>query len=267
MTSLTVSQLFTHPIKSAQGIQLTTMDLNARGPLHDRAWMMIDSDNQFLSQRQHPQMCLIKTELGENSLRISAPGMAVFDLAFGASDQQKSLHVTVWADTLSAQDCGDEAAEYLSDFLKRDCRLVHMPSNTKRQVDPEYADSSNTVGFADGFPILIVSRSSLDLLNMRLDYPVGIERFRPNIVIEGAAAHAEDQWREIRIGEMRITLPKLCSRCVIPSIDPSTGEKDPQIIQTLAAYRRKGRDINFGVNAIHHSFGQISVGDNVEIIA
>jgi uncharacterized protein YcbX len=267
MTSLTVSQLFTHPIKSAQGIQVNSMELNARGPLHDRAWMVIDSAGKFLSQRQHPQMCSLKTELDEKSLRISAPGIKAIELTLGASDQNKCLDVTVWGDRVSAQDCGDEAAEFLSDFLGRDCRLVHMPGKTTRLVDPEYADSSNTVGFADGFPILVVGRSSLELLNTKLDYPIGIERFRPNIVIDGAVAHAEDQWRQIRIGEMLISLPKLCSRCVIPSIDPSTGKKDPQIIQTLAAYRRQGKDINFGVNALHHGSGKITVGDNVEIIA
>ncbi|MFT5573576.1 MAG: hypothetical protein ACI9FR_002511 [Cryomorphaceae bacterium] len=267
MTSLTVSQLFTHPIKSAQGIQLSCMELNARGPLHDRDWMLVDSSNKFLTQRQHPRMCLLKTSLGENSLRIRAPGMPVYELALGVSQDQAAVNVEVWGDTVNAQDCGDDAAQYLSDFLKRDCRLVHMPKKTKRQVDPEYAHSSNTVGFADGFPILLVSRSSFDLLNKRLGYPISIERFRPNIVIAGATAHAEDQWRKIRIGEVLISLPKLCSRCVIPSIDPSTGEKDPLIIQTLAAYRRKGKDINFGVNALHHGCGKISVGDNVEIIA
>lgn len=263
---LSISQLFVHPLKSAKSLELKEFTLNAKGPEFDRHWMVIDTNNVFLSQRHHPKMCLIDATVDSNGLlSLIAPGQSMLQLN-QLDESARTINAEVWRDKVSAQDEGDSAAAWLSQFLKTPCRLVSMPKQTQRQVNLEYAELGVNLGFADGFPLLVISQASLDHLNDQLDTPIGIERFRPNIVINGATAHAEDDWQEIQIGDIRLSLVKKCSRCVIPSIDPATAVKQANIIATLSRYRRDGRDINFGMNALHRSTGTIRVGDSVEII-
>lgn len=272
MSQLSVSELYIHPIKSAAALQVERLKLDQRGPLNDRHWMVVDQHGRFMSQRNCVELALIQASVEDNGLRLQAPNGAQ-PLLVRPAENARSLVVEVWNETVLADDCGDAAAHWLSAVLQRDCRLVSMPKSTHRQVDPDYAPLGQSVGFADGFPILLISQASLDQLKQRLDRDISMRRFRPNIVVSGCSAHAEDNWQRLRIGKLILDLPKLCARCVIPSIDPSSGEKQPEVITTLAKYRRQGRDINFGINAIHTlpassaELAEISVGDSVEIIA
>lgn len=265
MSSLSISQLFVHPLKSAKSVQSEQLLLDQHGALNDRRWMVVDRHGKFVSQRSVPSLCLVEAKLdSSNRLTLSAPSLPNCLVEFDSSDQ---IEVQIWNDGLIATDCGDIAAEWLSNHLAKPCRLVHLPSTATRQVDPTYAAIGTTVSFADGFPLLVIGQASLDHLNSQLATPIGMQRFRPNIVISGGTAHIEDGWKEIKIGEVSLSLVKPCSRCVIPSINPQTAKKRDDVIPTLSRYRRQGREINFGMNAIHKNTGIIRLGDHVEIIA
>ena len=158
------------------------------------------------------------------------------------------------------------AAAWLSDRLGSACRLFYMPEDSVRLVDGLYAHNGETVSFADGFPILLISRASLDDLNGRLPSPVPMNRFRPNLVISGCAPFAEDDWKRIRIGDMVFDVAKPCSRCAIPSIVQETGERDPHINRALASYRRFDGKIYFGQNLLYQQPGRLQSGDQVEVL-
>jgi hypothetical protein len=165
-----------------------------------------------------------------------------------------------------ARDAGDEAAEWLGRFLGTSCRLVCLPDDRVRAVDPEFARPGDQVGFADGFPFLVIARASLDDLNARLPEPLSMVRFRPNLVIGGATPYAEDGWRRIRVGALELRLVKPCSRCTVPTVDPATGERGPEPLRTLTGYRRRGNKVYFGQNAVHDGIGELAVGDPVEVL-
>jgi MOSC domain-containing protein len=174
--------------------------------------------------------------------------------------------VRVWADEVAAVDAGEGAARWLGRLLRQDCRLVFMPPQTRRPVDPHYARRGETVSFADGFPLLLVSEASLAALNARLAQPVPMNRFRPNLVVAGCEAFAEDRWRRIRIGALELDVVKPCSRCAIPAIDQATGQRDPEINRALAAFRRFEGQILFGQNLLHAGPGALRRGDPVEVL-
>ncbi len=260
---LEVSQLTVYPLKSAQGIHLDTMQLGDRGPHLDRRWMLINQHGKFVTQRQHPTLCLIHTELLGETLRLTKPNAASIDIP-AAGDQQHQSNV--WGSAVSGHDCGDEAADYLGSYLGFTCRLIYMPENFSRVVDANYAKNRELVGYADGFPILITTQESLDDFNRKLGYQIGMERFRPNIVVSGGDAYAEDQWQIISINDIEFSLVKPCSRCIMPSVNPETAKKEMQVNQTLMQYRRRDRKTYFGQNALYNKLGRINVGDRVQVL-
>jgi MOSC domain-containing protein len=267
VSKLTVTELAIYPVKSLAGIKQSTMVLGARGPLFDRHWMVTDPLGQFLTQRQQPRMCLIKTALCADALELSAPGMQLLRLTLPATIDCPRSSVKVWRDTVQACDMGAIAADWLSSYLGAACRLHFMPDDSVRAVDPIYARSGDQVGFADGFPILLITEASLQAFNAELPEPIGSERFRPNIVLGGTAPYAEDEWRRLRIGDVEFDVVKPCSRCAIPSLDPSTAERQPIISKTLSRLRRRGDAVYFGQNVIHRGLGSIALGDSVTVLA
>jgi len=258
-----ISELTFHPLKSAKGVSVQTLEITSRGPAFDRNWMVVNIKDRFLTQRQKPLMCLIETELVDGNLLLKANDMP--ELLVPNETQARS--VKVWGDQVKAYDCGDEAADWISNFLEAECRLVRMPENYKRLVDPNYATLNEIVSFADGFPSLIISQASLNDFNEKLDTPISMAHFRPNIVIDGCPAFAEDHWKVIKVNGITFSLVKPCSRCIIPSIDPVTGKKNMDIIHALNTHRRRDNATYFGQNALHDQTGVISVGDHVEIVA
>lgn len=265
MSQLTLSGLFFYPVKSLRGIALERAPVDARGIHFDRHWMVVDGAGKFVTQRQQPRMALVRTALMPGGLRLSAPGMADLDVAFEPPETGAET-VQVWADRCLAHSAGSEPAAWLSRFLGIDCRLFFMPEQTERAVDPDYANPQDRVGFADGFPFLLISQASLDDLNSRLDQAVPMLRFRPNLVISGSAPYAEDGWRRIRIGALTFRVAKPCSRCVIPTIDPETGEKGVEPLRTLNGYRREGNQVYFGQNLLHDGTGELRLGSAVEVL-
>lgn len=260
-----VSGLTIYPVKSLRGINLDTLRIGQLGPLGDRRFVVADSEGRFLTQRQYPRMCLVAAVYQGQHLTLSAPEREplVVELASAAAARTPVL---VWRDTIAACDMGDAAAEWLSAYLGTVARLYYMPDDSERPVDPAYARAGDRVGFADGFPILLTTQASLDAINRELPEAIGMERFRPNIVVSGTEAFAEDSWRRLRIGNIEFDVVKPCSRCVIPSIDPRTAQKQPVVAQTLARLRRRGDAVYFGQNVIHRGEGSIALGDGVTVL-
>lgn len=263
---MTVTQLAIYPVKSLAGIPLQSMALNARGPAFDRHWLVADLQGRFITQREYPRMCLIATTLQPDVLVLTAPGGQTLRLPVPTAAADPRSTVALWRDTVQACDAGDAAAQWLSDFLETPCRLHYLPSDSVRTVDPAYARSDDEVGFADGFPFLLITESSLQAFNAELPVSIGSERFRPNIVLSGLTPYAEDGWRRLRIGTIEFEVAKPCSRCVIPSLDPATGERQPVVSKALARTRRRDNAVYFGQNLIHRGLGTIRVGDEAVVL-
>ena len=273
MAKLSVSELTIYPLKSAKGVTLDSMALSELGPECDRRWMVIDKNNNFVTQRKTPAMCLIRTELVDGELYISAEESGRCHVPPGGVDIYQS---SVWGTSVNGSDCGSKAAQWISDFLDQECRIIYMHETDSRLVDPNFANNNEHVGFADGFPLLITSQASLDDFNSKLSaldsgdsktgLRIGMERFRPNIVVTGNPAWAEDSWKRLTINDVEFSLVKPCSRCIMPSVNPATAKKQMQVNQTLLTHRRRGRQTYFGQNALYDRFGTINIGDAVTVI-
>lgn len=262
-----VSQLFIYPLKSARGIACQTYAIDTRGPRWDRRWMLVDAQGKFLTQRQHPVMTQLVTVLEDEQLQISAPGMPDLIVPFFYWDMIKSSQpVTVWGDTVPAKYAENHVNQWFSQVLKQECRLVYMAEKTRRAVDPVYAKKGEITSFADGFPLLLASETSLDQFNVWLGETVSISRFRPNLVISGAPAFAEDDWKRIRVGTMEFRVVKPCSRCAIPTLDPQSGERNNAVFATLKQHRQRNDEVFFGQNLLPVGQGQISRGDAVVVL-
>ncbi|MBS1990205.1 MAG: MOSC domain-containing protein [Cyanobacteria bacterium SZAS LIN-3] len=273
-----VTGLFIYPVKSLGGIALSEADLGPRGFKYDREWMIVDSDNRFLTQREIARMALIETSIDEDAGRLTLrlPGSAqvlavpLEPVAYDSTskeDKAKTVMVSVWSDRARATVESDEINSALSDYLGQAVKLVRMVHGYRRQVDGRYAPGKeNIVGFADGFPLLIISEESLKDLNERLEYPILMNRFRPNITTSGGKPFAEDQWNKIKIGEIELALVKPCARCTITTIDQECAEAGKEPLRTLANYRKQNGKIMFGQNAIFRGSGSIQVGAPVQVL-
>jgi uncharacterized protein len=274
--SIVVTQLYRYPVKSCRGISLQSAEVDARGLVDDRRWMVVDARGDFRTQRELPRMALIETALQNGHLTLRAPQQMPLSVPVEANGAARTS-VTVWRDSgVDALDLGEEAAEWLSDVLSEPVRLVHLAPDAVRQVDLNFAQPGDQVGFADGFPFLLISEESLDDLNRRLDSPLPMNRFRPNIVVRGLddalSPFAEDTWATIRIGGpdgIRFEVVKPCGRCAITTTDQETAERGVEPLRTLATYRNIGwgSSPKFGQNLIHRGSGALRVGDPVEVLA
>lgn len=246
---LTLSGLYCYPLKSAAGIALDKARLEPRGLQYDRRWMVIDAERTFVSQRTQPRLALIKPQLTD-TLRLHAPNMPALDVPLVASGSSLAVHI--WEDTVRAVTVSPEADAWLSEVLGQAVRLVHLPERSQRPIDPDYAQAGahNEVSFADGYAVLVISEASLDDLNSRLDTPLPMNRFRPNIVVRGCAPYDEDDWTVLHAGDVRLNLVKPCARCVVTTTHQDTLERHPEPLRTLATYRKRGSGVMFGQNAV-----------------
>lgn len=263
-SGLTLEALYRYPVKSLLGESFEALDVLARGLAYDRHWMVVDEQGAFLSQRKLPRMSLIAARVDTVGIvRLNTPGMPELVLTACVGG---ALDVVVWGDSVRAEAAGPEADDWLSRFLGVSCRLVCFAQDAVRSVDPAFSRATDQVGFADGFPFLLISQASLDDLNRRLVHPVPMLRFRPNLVVAGCEAFAEDGWRRIRIGELEFRVAKPCSRCIIPTIDPLTAQRGAEPLRTLNTYRKRGNKIYFGQNLVHEAPGRLAVGMPVEVL-
>jgi uncharacterized protein YcbX len=254
-----IARLFVYPVKSCAGVELEEAVLTDAGLDLDRAWMVVDEQGEFVSQRELPRMALVRPQLKRSDVVLRAPGMLALHLAIDAVEQP--AQVRVWDDVVPAFDMGAVAAQWFTDFLGRPLRLVRFDPEHRRLSDLAWTQGAEAPNqFSDGYPLLVASTASLAQLNAKLEEaghgPVGIERFRPNIVLDGIEAHDEDRLSTLRIAtaepvELRPVKP--CARCPIPDIDPATAVSTPEVGDTLRTYRsdeRVGGAITFGMNAI-----------------
>ena len=272
----TVSGLFVHPVKSCAGVALREARLMDTGLDLDRAWMVVDAEGRFVTQREQPRMALVRPQIKVLEVVLRAPGMLALHL--GINEVEKPARVQVWGDALDAWDMGDVAGQWFSDFLGRPgLRLARFDPEVTRLASKQWTGEVDApIEFADGFPLLVVGEASLAELNQRLaaagDAAVGIERFRPNIVLAGLQTHDEDRLHELRIataeGEVVLRLVKPCPRCPIPNVDPATGETSPEVLAALSSYRANallGGAITFGLNCVivQGAGATLRVGDAV----
>ncbi len=266
-----ISRLTLFPVKGLRGIDVPVRRLGPRGLDGDRRWMVVDSSGRFLSQRTHPRMVLVETELLAEGdlLRLHAPAMPPLELPARPEGSDRAsgapLSVTVWNDALELPAPSPDADAWMSAFLGDPVRLVYQPETARRPVDPAYAPGAE-VSLADGYPILLASEASLDELNRRLAEPVPMDRFRPNLVVAGATEpHAEDGWTRFFLGDVPCLGVKPCARCAVTTVDTRTGEKGKEPLRTLARYRGHDGKVWFGQNVVPEGTGTVRIGDPVRV--
>jgi uncharacterized protein YcbX len=263
-----VSSLWIHPVKSCRAVAVARADVEETGFRLDRRWMIVDADGLFVSQRGHPHLATVAVTVADDHVALTVAGHAPLCLALDPGPAAPVVRAHVWEDLVDARRASRDAAAWLRAALGLDGDLVCMPVPSARPVDPRYARASDRVGFADGFPLLVVSQASLDDLNARLADPVPMERFRPNVVVSGAPPFDEDRWSLLRLGMVRGRSVKPCARCVIVNTDPWTGARGVEPLRTLSRYRARDSKVFFGQNVVHarESIGQwVSVGDEVVV--
>ncbi|MEK6238905.1 MAG: MOSC domain-containing protein [Planctomycetales bacterium] len=259
-----VSELHAYPIKSARGISLPEAVLDERGLQGDRRLMLVDDDGVFLSQRTRPEMARIIIAREGQAWRITAPGRQPLHVPLRPVSTERTT-VQVWGDRCRAATVGGDCDAWFREFLGVNCRLVYQPDEAERPVDTRYAAPGTQVSFSDGFPLLLISQASLDDLNSRLETPVPMNRFRPNLVVSGCDAFAEDAWRTLRVGDAMFQIVKPCARCRIIGIDQDSGVFSKEPMRVLAGYRNQEHGVMFGQNLTHSGTGVLRVGDQVHV--
>lgn len=253
----TISRLFIYPIKSCAGVEVESLTFDECGPVGDRRFMLVDESGQFLTQRTLPAMAHIYPHYSGNDLQVTAAGHEPLSVAAGAAAGKRQ--VVVWKDEMSAGDCGDEAAQWFSAVLNTPCRLVAVQADTQRQINRKYADEGEWVGFADGYPLLVTTQASLDVLSAAVGRTVQMERFRPNIVLQGNDAFAELRWTKLKAEDGELLLCKPCERCVIPTRDIATQQREGDVLEALKTHCRIDGKIIFGQNALIRGFKTLRI--------
>ncbi len=253
-----VSGLFIYPIKSLPGISIREAEVLERGFKNDRRWMIVDANGTFITQRTHPQLSQIDTSIVEGDIQLLVNDQEV--RLYPSSTSQK---VIIWDDQVDAIVAADIPNEWISDFLSEPCKFAFIPEDGKRLVNPDRAKNKENVSFADGYPYLMIGEESLADLNSRMERPLPMNRFRPNIVVSGSRPYEEDHWRDMKIGKVPFYGTHPCKRCVFTTIDQETGEKGSEPLKTLATYRKEGSNVIFGLNVLSRGEGTVKLGDEL----
>lgn len=264
---LQLSEIIIYPVKSLGGISLASAAVTSRGLQYDRRWMLVDEQNKFLTQREHPQMALLKTAIENDAIKIyHAANIADTILLPLVPAPAQTMRVNVWDDYCEAQLAADAINNWFSQKLSIECRAVYMPDSSIRKLDPNYETGPDGINsFSDDYPLLMIGQDSLDDLNSRLQNAVPMNRFRPNFVFTGGLPYQEDSMKEFRINSIHFYGVKLCGRCIITCTNQQTTERENEPLKTLATYRSMGNKVCFGQNVISGSGGRINVGDIIEV--
>ena len=238
--SIVVTQLNIYPVKSIAGISQAQSELTKTGLLNDRQFMLVNQAGEFITGREYPLLTQVSSTIVHDGIELKATGMPLLKVPCSQRDLA-SMTVKVWRDNVRATLVGVEYDAWFSRYLMVECHLVRLPEETARSADANFAGEGQYVSFADGYPILLISQASLDDLNSRLEQPVSMARFRPNIVVSGCGAYAEDGWGDFSVGGVSLKGVKNCSRCIFTTVDPETGVKniDVEPLKTLSGYRRR----------------------------
>lgn len=260
-----LSEIYVYPIKSLPGIRLDAAMVTEKGLQHDRRWMLVDNERNFITIRKErlltqfyiEQASLgydVQTDFHKSSIQIP------FEL-----DEGEELKVNIWGDEVVALEGKQGWNDWFSEALRKSVTLVYMPEKTQRPIKEKWQVNKESVSFADGYPYLVVGQTSLDRLNQKLDSPIDIHRFRPNLVIKNGEAYEEFYWKDFRVGDIHFKGLKPCERCVVTTIDVKTGEAGLEPLKTLAAQKIDNKVV-FGQHSLALSEGQIKVGDEIVII-
>jgi uncharacterized protein len=267
-----LAALHIYPVKSLRGLAVQSAQVDSLGMVGDRRFLIVEAAGVFLTQRTVPRMALIGAFLEDTFLELRCDGFDPVRVRRPPDPQAPLVPVTVWkSEGLMAEHCGEGPAAWLTGVLGFPCRLVRIGPAFHRPVKNERLHPGDTVGFADGYPFLAVSEASLQDVNRRIGAAgaaaVPMDRFRPNLVLEGCSPYEEDNWKRIRIGNVTLRSAGPCSRCIITTTDQRTGARGKEPLRTLATYRRDAADptnVNFGQNLVHEDkSGMLQVGDTV----
>ena len=266
MNDLRLSEIYIYPIKSLGGISLEQSKVKSKGLEFDRRWMLIDDEGIFITQRKYAILALLDVMLIENQLTVQHKHDPANKISFPiAENNGETIPVTIWDDLSTGIEVSPEVSEWFSAFMGKSVRLVIMPENERRVVDPRYAKNEELVGFSDGYPFLIIGQAALNGLNERLSQPVPMDRFRPNFVFTGGHAHLEDQFDTFILGDVQFSAVKPCARCVLTTVDQQTAERTAEPLKTLAGYRTINKKVMFGQNLIHKGAGMVHTGDQLYV--
>lgn len=270
-----------YPVKSLGGISLEECSIEKRGFKFDRRWMLTDKNGEFFTQREFPKMATLSIEIKDDSLQISTSANEKIEVPF-EFEKNQTQKVTVWNSVCDAFVLPEDINEWFSNVLETNCQIVYMPDESERKINELFRQNSEIVSFADGYPFLVIGENSLNDLNEKLETKLPMNRFRPNIVIDGAEAFAEDRWKKIRIGDSVFRSTKPCARCVMTTVEQNSGEFDgKEPLKTLAKYRLAkdifpnelealdlgANSVLFGQNLVAENFGgKIKLGDEVKIL-
>lgn len=260
----TLTDIIVYPIKSLGSVSLTESYAESRGFKNDRRLMLVDEAGRFLSQRTKPEMSIFQLSLKKGGIQVNCKGEEINIPFENHSDTFRT--VSIWQDQLMVPEVSHIYSEWFSNQMKMKCYLVAMSKYTKRPIDAKYAKNNESVSFADGYPYLIIGSGSLNDLNNRLEKPVPMNRFRPNLVIKTDQPFIEDQFNEFQIGDAIFKAVKPCSRCIVTTIDQENGIKGKEPLATLAKYRKKENKINFGQNLICVKEGKVQAGQKVKLL-
>ncbi|HEX2732733.1 MAG TPA: MOSC N-terminal beta barrel domain-containing protein [Polyangiaceae bacterium] len=268
-----VSSLFVYPIKSCRGSSLKELEFDEHGPRWDRRWMLVDSQGTFISQRTQPRLARVEPKIVADGLTVNAPGLEPLSIASGDAPLTR---VRIWDFEGLAADEGDLAAAWFERAIGAPCRLMRLVPETDRKTSTRYSKRESQVGFSDGYPALMCSLESLAELNRKLEQPLPMNRFRPNLVVRDCQPFEEDEWTTLRAPELTLDVVKPCERCVITTIDQQSLTQSKEPLATLASFRKGagfvgedagGRGVTFGQNCIHHAPGWLRVGDELEVVS
>ncbi|HSW54722.1 MAG TPA: MOSC N-terminal beta barrel domain-containing protein [Ignavibacteriaceae bacterium] len=265
MKKVILSEINIYPIKSLGGISLQSSEIEERGLKYDRRWVLVDETNTFFTQRDFPDMSLIKVSVEKDGLKLLHKQKSIESLLVPFSfEHSKTDKVVIWNDTVIGEFYNSAIDEWFSEIIGINCHLVKMPESTNREVDNIYAENK-TVSFADAFPFLIIGQASLDDLNSRMETPLPMNRFRTNFVFTGGEPFEEDNWKKFKIGNVIFQAVKPCARCVITTTDQETAERAQEPLLTLSKYRKIDNKVMFGMNLVCESTGKVKVGDKIEL--
>lgn len=263
-----VAALYRYPLKSAAGVRCDSVELDRFGVRDDRRWMVIDGSGLPITQRELPALARLRARASPQGLDLAwgGPGGSHCTVPFPAENAPR-FRVTIWEDELHLPVADDAANGWVRRILGREARLAYLPDDVERPVNPRYAAPGDRTSLTDGYPLHLIGSGSMADLNARLDEPVGVERFRPNVYIECPPPFDEDHWREVRVGEAVLRVVKPCPRCAVTTVDPALGTRGKEPLRTLSTYRKREGGVMFGQNALHAGAGTLRVGDPVEVLS
>jgi uncharacterized protein len=261
----TISRLYIYPVKSLGGVSLQQSKVTRYGLEHDRRWMLIDAQNRFMTQLQYPAMSQFAVQISDGGLHVThLANQQVFTIPY-QPQTNSTVQVQVWDDDCTGTFVSAQADAWFSKQLDMPCRLVYMTDDSIRTVNQKYADPQHITSFTDGYPTLMISEASVRDLNTRLQYPVEVIRFRPNVVIDDVEPYFEDRLREFRIGDIQFRGVKPCPRCIMINLNPQTAQTHPEPLKVLAGYRKQDNRIMMGQNLVHNGLGIIKVGNTLVV--